>query len=173
MFGIRYASFDAMTHVLHYQNGKISKEGRGLSFFYFEPVSSIVAIPIGSNDLPFIFSETTGDYQTVNIQGQITYKVGDPKTLADTSSPNVKTPTDAGVWITPLTGIKTEKLDLEYTFSTPEDFENLCRADVAYIFASAVNTSFSIAEIEKRKEFYIPTIILPDTRLYQVNCSPS
>lgn len=92
---------------------------------------------------------------------------------ADTSSPNVKTPTDAGVWITPLTGIKTEKLDLEYTFSTPEDFENLCRADVAYIFASAVNTSFSIAEIEKRKEFYIPTIILPDTRLYQVNCSPS
>ena len=83
MFGIRYASFDAMTHVLHYQNGKISKEGRGLSFFYFEPVSSIVAIPIGSNDLPFIFSETTGDYQTVNIQGQITYKVGDPKTLAD------------------------------------------------------------------------------------------
>lgn len=83
MFGIRYASFDAMTHVLHYQNGKISKEGRGLSFFYFEPVSSIVAIPIGSNDLPFIFSETTADYQTVNIQGQITYKVGDPKTLAD------------------------------------------------------------------------------------------
>lgn len=83
MFGIRYASFDAMTHVLHYQNGKISKEGRGLSFFYFEPVSSIVAIPIGSNDLPFIFSETTADYQTVNIQGQITYKVADPKTLAD------------------------------------------------------------------------------------------
>lgn len=83
MFGIRYASFDAMTHVLHYQNGKISKEGRGLSFFYFEPVSSIVAIPIGSNDLPFIFSETTADYQTVNIQGQITYQVGDPKTLAD------------------------------------------------------------------------------------------
>lgn len=92
---------------------------------------------------------------------------------ADTSSPNVKTPTDAGVWITPLTGIKTEKLDLEYTFSAPEDFENLCRADVAYIFASAVNTSFSIAEIEKREEFYIPTIILPDTRLYRVNCSPS
>lgn len=83
MFGIRYAQFDAMTHVLHYQNGKISREGRGLSFFYFAPTSSIVAIPISSNDLPFIFSETTGDYQTVNIQGQITYKVGDPKVLAD------------------------------------------------------------------------------------------
>ncbi len=92
---------------------------------------------------------------------------------ADTSSPNVKTPTDAGVWVTPLTGIKTEKFDLEYEFSAPENFEQLCRADIAYIFASAVNTSFSIAEIEKRKEFYIPTIILPDTRLYQVNCNLS
>lgn len=92
---------------------------------------------------------------------------------ADTSSPNVRTPTDAGVWITPLTGIKTEKLDLEYEFSAPENFEQLCRADIEYIFASAVNASFSIAEIEKRKEFYIPTIILPDTRLYQVHCKPS
>lgn len=83
MFGIQYAQFDAMTHVLHYQNGKIAKEGRGLSFFYFGPISSIVAIPMGSNDLPFIFSETTGDYQSVSIQGQITYKVVAPKVLAD------------------------------------------------------------------------------------------
>ena len=83
MFGINYAKFDAMTHVLHYQNGKISKEGRGLSFFYFAPSSSIVAIPMSSNDLPFIFNETTSDYQTVTIQGQITYKVSDPKILAN------------------------------------------------------------------------------------------
>jgi len=83
MFGINYAKFDAMTYVLHYQNGRISKEGRGLSFFYFAPSSSIVAIPINSNDLPFVFNETTNDYQTVTIQGQITYKISDPKTLAD------------------------------------------------------------------------------------------
>ncbi|MEZ4966677.1 MAG: SPFH domain-containing protein [Saprospiraceae bacterium] len=72
-----------MTYVLHYRNGNIKREGRGLSFFYFTPNSSIVAIPMGSNDLPFIFNETTSDYQTVNIQGQISYKIADPKTLAD------------------------------------------------------------------------------------------
>jgi hypothetical protein len=83
MFGIQYASFDAATHVLHYQKGRIVREGRGLSFFYFAPTSSIVAIPVSSNDLPFIFSETTLDYQTVNIQGQITFKVGAPEKLAD------------------------------------------------------------------------------------------
>jgi regulator of protease activity HflC (stomatin/prohibitin superfamily) len=72
-----------MTYVFHYKNGSIKQEGRGLSFFYFSPNSSIVAIPMGSNDLPFIFDESTSDYQTVNIQGQISYRIANPKILAD------------------------------------------------------------------------------------------
>lgn len=83
MLGIKHIKFDSMTYVLQYKNGKIRKEGRGLSFFYFSPNSSIVAIPIGSNDLPFIFNETTNDYQIVSIQGQISYKIDDPKKVAD------------------------------------------------------------------------------------------
>lgn len=83
MFGIKHIKFDSMTYVLHFKNGSIQKEGRGLSFFYFAPNSSIVAIPMGSNDLPFIFSESTNDYQTVTIQGQISYKISKPKELSD------------------------------------------------------------------------------------------
>ncbi|MCB0632718.1 MAG: SPFH domain-containing protein [Saprospiraceae bacterium] len=83
MFGIKHIKFDSMTYAFHYKSGKIKREGRGLSFFYFAPESSIVAIPIGSNDLPFIFNENTSDYQTVSIQGQISYKVADPRMLAD------------------------------------------------------------------------------------------
>jgi len=83
MFGINHIKFDSMTYVLHFKNGSIQREGRGLSFFYFEPNSSIAAIPMGSNDLPFIFNESTNDYQTVNIQGQISYKISNPKILAD------------------------------------------------------------------------------------------
>ncbi|WP_310380840.1 SPFH domain-containing protein [Flavobacterium sp.] len=83
MFGFKHIQFDAMTYVLHFKNGNIKKEGRGLSFFYFSPNSSIVAIPMGSNDLPFIFSESTNDYQSVTIQGQISYKITNPKTLSD------------------------------------------------------------------------------------------
>ena len=83
MFGIKHIKFDSMTYVLHFKNGNIKREGRGLSFFYFAPNSSIAAIPMGSNDLPFIFNESTNDYQTVNIQGQISYKISHPKTLAD------------------------------------------------------------------------------------------
>lgn len=83
MFGIKHIKFDSMTYVLQFKNGNIKREGRGLSFFYFAPNSSIVAIPMGSNDLPFVFNESTNDYQTVTIQGQISYKISNPKTLAD------------------------------------------------------------------------------------------
>lgn len=83
MLGIKHIKFDSMTYVIYYKSGKVKKEGRGLSFFYFSLNSSIVAIPMGSNDLPFVFNETTQDYQTVTIQGQITYKIDKPKILAD------------------------------------------------------------------------------------------
>lgn len=83
MLGIKYIKFDSMTYVIHYTNGKIKKEGRGLSFFYMAMSSSIAAIPMGSNDIPFMFTESTADFQTISIQGQITYKVTNPKQLAE------------------------------------------------------------------------------------------
>lgn len=83
MFGISYIKFDPTTHVIHFRNGRVSKEGRGLSFFYFAPNSSIAAVPVGSNDLPFIFNETTRDYQEVYIQGQVTYRISNPRQLAE------------------------------------------------------------------------------------------
>jgi hypothetical protein len=83
MFGIKHIKFDSMTYVIHFKNGLVKREGRGLAFFYYVPNSSIVAIPMGSNDLPFVFNESTNDYQTVTIQGQISYKISNPKTLSD------------------------------------------------------------------------------------------
>lgn len=83
MFGINYIKFDSMNYVIHYQNGKVKKEGRGLSFFYFSPNSSIVSIPIESDDFQFVFNETTMDYQEVTLQGQITYKIHNPKKMAE------------------------------------------------------------------------------------------
>ncbi len=83
MFGIRYIKFDANKYVIHYKGGKAKNEGKGLSFWYYAPTSSIVAIPIGSDDAPFIFEEVTADYQMVTIQGQLTYQIDDPKQLAE------------------------------------------------------------------------------------------
>lgn len=73
-----------MNYVIHYQNGKIKNEGRGLTFFYFAPNSSIVSLPLQSSDTQFVFNEITKDYQEVTLQGQITYKIQNPKQLAET-----------------------------------------------------------------------------------------
>jgi hypothetical protein len=82
MFGIRFIKVQPGTYLLQYQNGKIVREGTGVSFFYYAPTTSLVAIPTASNEVPFIFEETTVDFQKVTIQGQITYRVADPKKLA-------------------------------------------------------------------------------------------
>jgi regulator of protease activity HflC (stomatin/prohibitin superfamily) len=72
-----------MTYAIHYAHGHVKKEGRGLSFFYYSPTSSITAIPLGSKDFQFIFNETTTDFQTITIQGQITYAIENPKQLSE------------------------------------------------------------------------------------------
>jgi regulator of protease activity HflC (stomatin/prohibitin superfamily) len=70
------------TYVLHYRNGRPVREGAGLSFFYYGPTSTIVTIAMASTDSPFAFQEATADFQSVAIQGQVTYRVSDPKRLA-------------------------------------------------------------------------------------------
>lgn len=70
------------TYVLQYKHGKIKREGAGLSLIYYAPTSTIVAIPMASADIPFVFQESTADFQSVTIQGQLTYRVADPKRLA-------------------------------------------------------------------------------------------
>src|SRR6266852_9255575 len=82
MFGIKFVKVQPTTYLLQYRRGKVVREGSGLSFFYYAPTTSLVAVPVASTDTPFIFQETTADFQTVTIQGQVTYRVGEPKRLA-------------------------------------------------------------------------------------------
>ena len=82
MFGIKFASFSPTTFVIHTVNGVVKRKGCGLSFFYFAPWSNLVALPVGSEDLPFVFNITTNDFQTVTLQGQLTYRVSEPEKLA-------------------------------------------------------------------------------------------
>jgi regulator of protease activity HflC (stomatin/prohibitin superfamily) len=79
---INFMKVRPTTYVMQYKFGKIKREGAGLSFFYYGPTSTIVAVPIASTDVPFVFQEATADFQTVNLQGQFTYRVADPKRLA-------------------------------------------------------------------------------------------
>jgi hypothetical protein len=82
MFGFRYIKFPPTTFVMQYKGGQVRREGRGLSFFYFAPYTTIVAVPAASTDVPFIFNETTADFQAVTVQGHLTFQVAEPRQLA-------------------------------------------------------------------------------------------
>lgn len=82
MFGIQYLKATPTTYVLHYKSGKVKREGRGLAFWYYGPSSTVVAVPLASADVPFVFHEITQDFQELTVQGQLTYRVVDPKRLS-------------------------------------------------------------------------------------------
>jgi hypothetical protein len=82
MFGIRFIKAQPTTYLLQYRKGTVVREGAGLAFFYYAPTSSLVSVPVASKEAPFIFEETTADFQTVTVQGQVTYRVADPRKLA-------------------------------------------------------------------------------------------
>lgn len=82
MFGMQFIKMDPTMYVIQYHRGKPVRQGTGLSFFYFAPLTSFVAVPVASSDIPFIFKEVTSDYQEVTVQGQVVYRVADPVQLA-------------------------------------------------------------------------------------------
>ena len=82
MFGFRYLKSTATDYIVHYTGGQVRREGVGLAFIYYAPVAVISKVPIGSSDVPFVFEEVTADFQDVTIQGELTYRISEPKRLA-------------------------------------------------------------------------------------------
>jgi regulator of protease activity HflC (stomatin/prohibitin superfamily) len=82
MLGISYRKANPTDYTLHFNRGKLLREGAGLSFVYFSPSSTLVSVPLASANIPFAFNEPTSDFQTLTVQGQITYRIRDPKKAA-------------------------------------------------------------------------------------------
>ncbi|MDO9628742.1 MAG: SPFH domain-containing protein [Acholeplasmataceae bacterium] len=82
MFGVKYIKFQPSEYVIQYSKGKIRRKGTSLSFNYFSPTTSLIVIPIGSKDVPFIFEELTSDFQTVSVQGNLSYRIVDMEKIS-------------------------------------------------------------------------------------------
>lgn len=82
MFGIRFIKTEPTTYLMAFQGGKIVRAGSGLSFFYFGPTTSLIAVPVGSAAQDFIFDHVTADFQSVTVQGQVSYRVSEPQKLS-------------------------------------------------------------------------------------------
>ncbi len=79
---IGYFKAEPSEYVLVHSAGQLLRHGAGLAFWYWGPVTSLASIPLSTIDVPFIFTETTGSFQPVSIQGQLTYRVAEPLVLA-------------------------------------------------------------------------------------------
>lgn len=83
MFSIKYYKADASTFVIKTVNGKVKRKGRGLSFFYNPMTTSIAALPMNVQEAPFIFGLQTADYQSVKVQGQVSFRIEEAEKTAE------------------------------------------------------------------------------------------
>ncbi|MDH5178300.1 MAG: SPFH domain-containing protein [Gammaproteobacteria bacterium] len=74
----RYFKGEPNAFVIRYKNGKLKRHGPGLTFWYWPHNTSIASLPLVTQDAPFIFKETTANYQEVSIQGQLRYRFIEP-----------------------------------------------------------------------------------------------
>ncbi|MBO0781143.1 MAG: SPFH domain-containing protein [Ktedonobacteraceae bacterium] len=79
---LSYFKAEPTEYILAYRNGQVFQRGSGRTFWYWAPSASIVLIPISTVDTPFVFNETTSDFQAITLQGQITYRISQPETIA-------------------------------------------------------------------------------------------
>ena len=82
MLGIRYIKTQPTTYLIAFRKGRVVAEGAGLSMLYYAPTTTLVAVPIASRDESFIFEKVTADFQSVTVQGNVSYRIADPTKTA-------------------------------------------------------------------------------------------
>ena len=69
--------------VIRHRSGRVVASGRGLSFWYLSYNTSIALVPVTSLDSPFIFQETSSDFQDLTLQGSVGFRIADPLKAAE------------------------------------------------------------------------------------------
>lgn len=79
---IRHFRGESSAYALKYVRGRLRQEGRGLAFWFLPLSTSVAEVPGDDRDLAYLFHGRSSDYQDATAQGVITYRVVDPRTLA-------------------------------------------------------------------------------------------
>lgn len=74
---------DASHHVIRYRNGKQRQSGRGLVFWFRPDVASIAEIPMDDRETTIFVKGRSADFQAVNVQGVLAWRVAEPDRLAE------------------------------------------------------------------------------------------
>jgi len=75
---IKYKRFEPTEYVMKVKKGKVVQKGLGLSFFYNTMTTSMMVLPATAFDASFAFDNImTSDFQSVSVQGDISYTITD------------------------------------------------------------------------------------------------
>ncbi len=73
---------DASNHVIRYRKGRIRQSGRGLVFWFRPETASIAELPMDDREMALFVKGRSQDFQSVAVQGTLTWHVADPELLA-------------------------------------------------------------------------------------------
>jgi regulator of protease activity HflC (stomatin/prohibitin superfamily) len=73
---------DAGSHVIRYRKGRVRQSGRGLVFWFRPETASIAELPMDDREMALFVKGRSQDFQTVAVQGTLTWRVADPERLA-------------------------------------------------------------------------------------------
>lgn len=79
---LRHLRADAVDYVLHYRRSRVINSGAGLSL-WFNPMSdSLAEVPIDDHELAIVIHGRSADFQSVTVNGVLTYRAANPMQLA-------------------------------------------------------------------------------------------
>lgn len=74
---------DASHHVIRYRAGKVRESGRGLVFWFRPDLASIAELPMDDRETTVFVKGRSADFQAVNLQGAIGWRIADPERAAE------------------------------------------------------------------------------------------
>lgn len=74
---------NASHHVIRYRAGKVRESGRGLVFWFRPDLAIIAELPMDDRETTVFVKGRSGDFQALNLQGVIGWRIADPERAAE------------------------------------------------------------------------------------------
>lgn len=79
---------------------------------------------------------------------------------------------DAGIWITPLTGRRTIPWPFQSDFSQQAIYERLCQMGARYIYVGEIGATFNNSSLSSQPDWYKILLSMPKAKIYQLSVCP-
>lgn len=80
---LRHLRSDANVFVTRFSGGKAVQSGRGRAFWFLPHRTSIAEVPMDDRDMVLFFKGRSRDFQALNVQGTLTWRVVDANVLGN------------------------------------------------------------------------------------------